>query len=65
MFKGCTSLRSVKCLATSGVNNGGCFTDWLLDVKATGTFTKLSGVNNWTNGTSGIPAGWTVVEANQ
>ena len=65
MFAHCTSLRSVKCLATSGVNNGNCFSDWLRDVNATGTFTKLSGVSDWTSGTSGIPAGWTVVEANQ
>lgn len=60
MFKGCTKLNSVKCTATT--LNTDCSVDWLSGVSSTGTFTKASGVT-WPSGDSGIPTGWTVVDA--
>ena len=59
MFSGCTSLRSIKCLATN-ISASNCTADWLSGVSATGTFTKASSMTDWTEGASGIPAGWTV-----
>ena len=59
MFSGCTSLRSIKCLATN-ISASNCTADWLSGVSATGTFTKASSMESWTEGASGIPAGWTV-----
>ena len=59
MFKGCTNLSAVTCLATSGVKSN-C-TEWLSGVAASGTFTKST--NNWKTGESGIPEGWTKVDA--
>ena len=61
MFYGCTKLANVKCLATSGLNDGNC-TLWLHGVAASGTFTKSSYYANWHPGESGIPTGWTVQE---
>ena len=62
MFYGCTNLASVKCLATSGLNNGNCI-QWLHGVAASGTFTKSSNpFINWPSGESGIPTGWNVQE---
>ena len=61
MFQGCTSLASVKCLA-SAVSPYSAVSNWLYNVSATGTFTKAAGVT-WPEGASGIPSGWTVVEA--
>ena len=59
MFYGCTSLRSIKCLATN-ISASDCTADWLSGVSATGTFTKASSMESWTEGASGIPTGWTV-----
>lgn len=59
MFKDCSSLCYVKCLAESVIS--GCTDDWLSGVASTGTFVKKSGVN-WQTGASGIPTGWTVEE---
>lgn len=59
MFDGCTSLNSVKCLATNLPANSTGY--WLSDVSPTGTFYKKAGVE-WPSGVSGIPEGWTVVE---
>ena len=61
MFKGCTNLSAVTCLATSGVKSN-C-TEWLSGVAASGTFTKAKSATKWTTGESGIPEGWTVVDA--
>lgn len=59
MFSGCTSLNYVKCLATeldvSSTN------DWLADVSPSGTFVKNASMTGWPTGSSGIPAGWSVV----
>ena len=58
MFYYCTSLSSIKCLATSGINENGSTKEWLYSVAATGTFTKASGAT-WPEGINGIPSGWT------
>ena len=60
MFYGCTSLTAITCLATSNID--AATKNWLSDVAAEGTFTKAAGVE-WPEGVSGIPEGWTVVEA--
>lgn len=61
MFSGCTNLNSVTCLATN-ISATNCTKDWVSGVAATGTFTKAAGTT-WTTGASGIPDGWTVVDA--
>lgn len=60
MFTGCSNLSYVKCLFTdlSKVN----LTNWMYGVSETGTFVKYPGID-WLSGASGIPQGWTVVEA--
>ena len=60
MFSGCTNLNSVTCLATD-ISANGCTSDWLQGVAATGTFTKAARMTDWSEGASGIPSGWTVV----
>ena len=63
MFNGCTNLSSVTCLATD-ISALDCTDNWLSGVAATGTFTKASTMTSWTTGSaSGIPTGWTVVDA--
>lgn len=61
MFFGCSQLSYVKCLGTDGLiyNN---IAGWLNGVNNTGTFVKASGVT-WPSGASGIPSGWTVIDA--
>lgn len=66
MFAGCTSLNYVKCLATTGMIDGGLSAptgtrNWLANVASTGTFVKAAEAE-WPSGSSGIPRGWTVVE---
>lgn len=58
MFRDCTKLQLVTCLATSF---GQAPRDWLKNVSPTGTFTKAVGAE-WGTGASGIPDGWTVRE---
>lgn len=60
MFKGCSNLNSIVCLATD-ISATSCLSNWTYNVSATGTFVKKAGVN-WTAGNSGIPNGWTVIE---
>ncbi len=60
MFSGCTNLNSVTSLATAINSNNTRY--WLQSVAATGTFTRAKNAR-WTTGTSGIPDGWTVVNA--
>ena len=62
MFSGCTNLNSVTCLATN-ISASSCTHNWLYNVSVTGTFTKAASMNDWTTGASGIPSGWTVVNA--
>ena len=61
MFKGCTYLNYVKCLASS-IYYSDATEDWLQGVSPTGTFVKDPG-RTWSTGDSGVPSGWTVVDA--
>ena len=61
MFNQCTTLNSVTCYATD-ISAMNCTDMWLRRVSSSGTFTKAAGVS-WPSGDSGIPTGWTVVEA--
>ena len=60
MFNNCSSLNTVKCLATwrGSSSTGG----WLSGVAASGTFYKNASMKSWPSGTNGIPNGWTVVD---
>ena len=64
MFSNCTKLNYIKCLARntkpSGLNL--LTQNWLTNVASTGTFVKHPDAT-WSSGTSGIPTGWTVVDA--
>ena len=62
MFVSQNNISSIKCLATSGINTNNSTTSWVSNVAASGTFTKVAGAT-WPTGTSGIPSGWTVVDA--
>jgi len=62
MFYGCTSLTSIKCLATD-VSASDCTSNWVDGVAASGTFTKAASMSSWSTGNNGIPSGWTVVDA--
>lgn len=61
MFRGCSNLSYIKCTATNNLTttelNG-----WVLGVSPTGTFVKHRNAV-WPTGVSGIPDGWTVVDA--
>lgn len=62
MFVGCTSLSSVKCLATD-ITATNCTLGWLDGVSASGTFTKSANMSGWPINANGIPSGWTVADA--
>lgn len=63
MFDVCTSLNYVKCLATD-ISALLCTHSWIYSgVSPTGTFVKSASMNDWTVGDSGIPSGWTVIDA--
>lgn len=62
MFMDCTNINKIKCLATD-ISANSCLSKWTLNVSSTGTFVKAPGMNDWPSGTSGIPEGWTVVDA--
>ena len=62
MFQNCTSLSYIKCLATD-ISAANCTNGWLNNVSSTGTFVKDPNMSSWTTGDSGIPTGWTVVDA--
>ena len=62
MFAGCTLLHYIKCLATN--ISGTTYTyGWVENVASSGTFVKNPNMSSWTTGSSGIPSGWTVVDA--
>ena len=62
MFQGCTRLNYIKCLATD-ISASSCTTNWVSNVASTGTFVKNPNMTGWTTGNSGIPSGWTVIDA--
>ena len=61
MFWNCSSLNYIKSLAEEiiGYNES----NWLYGVAPTGTFVKNPNMTEWTTGASGIPEGWTVINA--
>ena len=64
MFKNCINLNYIQCLATN-ISKSSSTNDWVEGVAATGIFVKDTSMSNWTTGTSGIPAGWTVQTASE
>ena len=63
MFSGCTNLNYIKCLATD-ISARYCVDDWVKNVASSGTFVKAASMTSWNIGhASGIPDGWTVVDA--
>lgn len=62
MFYGCSSLNYVYCFATD-ISASGCVDNWLYNVAANGTFIKNPNMSSWPAGDSGIPSGWTVIDA--
>ena len=66
MFYSCSRLSSLTCLATdiSAINS---LTSWLsgagTNVSGTKTFYKNPAMSDWPVGDSGIPSGWTIVDA--
>jgi len=60
MFYNCYRLNEVVCLATRRDYSSTDY--WLYNVAGSGTFTKKSGTA-WPTGESGIPNGWTVIDA--
>lgn len=61
MFYNCTSLNYIMCLAINK-SVSGCLLSWVNGVSTTGTFIKHPDAS-WSRGTSGIPEGWTVIDA--
>lgn len=63
MFASCSNLSSITCLATIiPLSATDCTRDWVSGVASSGTFTTPSDTS-WETGTSGIPSGWTRVDA--
>ena len=64
MFYGCSNLNNITMLATD-ISASSCLTGWVTTVSSTGTFVKNSALSVDTigRGNSGIPNGWTVVDA--
>jgi hypothetical protein len=61
MFANCPKLVYVKCLATN-ISASSCTSNWLSSVSPTGTFVKHPNAT-WERTVNGIPAGWTVEDA--
>lgn len=61
MFDGCSSLNYVKCLAKN-ISALDCTLEWMEGVAGSGTFVTPS-TTGWGTGVSGIPSGWTKVNA--
>lgn len=62
MFNSCQSLNYIKCLATD-ISASNCTNAWVFNVASSGTFVKNASMSSWTTGDSGIPNGWTVIDA--
>lgn len=64
MFHGCTGLKYIKAMFTT--EPGSSYTsNWVKNVKATGTFVKNSAATWNVTGDSGVPTGWTVETASE
>lgn len=64
LFNGCTNLDYVVNLSirTSSSSSSATY-NWLAGVAASGTFVKNANMTSWQSGASGIPSGWTVIDA--
>ena len=62
MFRGCDYLNYIKCFAID-ISASSCTDRWVSGVASTGTFVKNPNMSGWTTGNSGIPTGWTVIDA--
>lgn len=62
MFYKCTNLNHITCLATD-ISEAYCTYSWVSGVASTGIFVKHPYMTSWKTGASGIPSGWTVVDA--
>ena len=62
MFRNCSNINYIKCLATD-ISASSCLTDWVLGVANSGTFVKAATMEDWVEGSSGYPTGWTVQNA--
>ena len=60
MFYGCRTLNYIKMLATS-ISATDCLKNWVTNVAANGVFTKAASMTALPEGSSGIPANWTVL----
>lgn len=61
MFGFCGNLNNIRCLATN-TSSTNCTKDWLRYGSSTGTFIKHPDAV-WERGNSGIPEGWTIMDA--
>ena len=61
-FYGCTNLNHIECLATDKSKYSPTH-QWVNGVAETGTFIKHPNMTSWSTGTSGIPSGWTIENA--
>jgi hypothetical protein len=62
MFRDCTNLNRIKCLATD-ISANSCTSNFLSNVAPSGTFIKNPSMSSWPRGWQGIPTNWTVVDA--
>ena len=63
MFQNCSSLNYIKCLAINGINQNNSTYRWVNRVASSGTFVKHPDATSWPTGNNGIPANWTVEDA--
>lgn len=59
MFYGCSNLSKIICYA-SNVSAYKCTSNWVNGVASSGIFVKANSMDDWSEGDSGIPSGWTV-----
>ena len=64
MFYGCSSLKYIKCLATT-INEGNVMSNWVVGVASEGTFVKHPDAVWPSQAGYGIPSGWTVETASK
>ena len=62
MFHGCTKLNYIKMLATD-ISASSCLNGWVNGVASSGTFVKNPNATWDVVGESGVPSGWTIVNA--
>lgn len=61
ILSGCSMIDTVTCLATD-ISAYQCTAGWLNGVAANGTFIKSADMESWSEGVTGIPSGWTVID---